>query len=341
MHSSSRCLVRGMIDRLAELNRALIAVTVLKDNNNMANRADVLDQCASMVIEGRLPDHEATIRFAEYIGLLILHDDAVALTQRGAHFLELNPELLYDLSSEQALLLLRTCFLDGPIREDARQILVAFSPAFQDGTFRWSSVDGVPLPGPTWVADHLRQLGLLRINEDGLEVTGEFVNTVSSFLEEGAGWSEERFQEYLKEKTEVGNLAEDLIINFEMDRLRKLGNVLESRCVRRISKVKVNAGYDIESFDATAPDLNFNRFIEVKGSRSAEIHFFWSENEMKIAKQLGPCYWIYYLGGINVKKGTARLDPLLIQNPIVSVLSNPRLRKTPHGVIVEGKITDV
>src|SRR2546422_553982 len=338
---SSHRLVKRMLDRLAELNRALTAVTELMDNNNSASRSDVLDQCKSTVIEGRLPNHEATIIFAEHIGFFKIHGDAIVLTERGEHFFELNTERIYDLSLEQKRFLLRTCFLDGPIRENTRQVLVAFVPAFQAGTFKWSSVDGIPLQGPTWVVEHLRQLGVLVGNEETLEVTPEYVKTVSTFLEEGEGWSEERFQEYLKEKTEVGGLAEDLVREFEMSRLHKLGCAVESKCVRRISRLKINAGYDIESFDAKAVDLIYDRFIEVKGSKGTKLYFFWTDNEMKKAKELASRYWIYFQGGINLKKGRADLQPVLMQNPIERLLRNPRLKKTPYGIIVEGNIADV
>jgi len=329
-----------MIERLAELNRVLIATSDLMVGNRSAKRARVLDLCASMVIEGRLPNHEATIAFAVRLGLLTESSGDLILSDAGAEFLELNQEKLYDLSHDQCRLLLRNCFLDGPLRSDTLEALRAFEPAFQDTSFRWSSVDNLPLQCPSWLTDHLRELGLLKITENGFEVTAEYVPTVASFLEEGSGWSEDSFQRYLEEKKEVGSLAEDIIVKYEKERLAKKSHMVESRCVRCVSRLRVNAGYDVESFDGKTPHLNFNRFIEVKGSKGRGLRFFWSENEMQVARNLKDKYWIYYLGGIDMKKRRSSQPPVLFQNPIDSVLKHQRLKKLPQGIIVEGALSD-
>lgn len=325
-----------MIDRIAELNRVLLAATELMDDDNVADLQTVLQQCASTVIEGRMPDHELSIEFAQLIGFLTKQGSNLTLTERGQVFLELNPDGLYDLSTEQKRFVLRTCFLHGPLRNETHELLVGFSPAFGKDTFRWSAVDGPPLHGEEWIAEHLRQLELLNRGEGWLEVTAEYVNTVAAFLGEGQGWSEEKFKQYLHEKNEVGALAEDLVLAYEMERLRKVGHIVESHCVRKISKLKVNAGYDIESFSDKSTGLNFNRFIEVKGAKSSSVHFFWSQNEIEIAKKLRDQYWIYFLGGIDLNKGNAKNIPILYRDPLKTILQDASLTKIPQGLIVEG-----
>jgi hypothetical protein len=178
-------------------------------------------------------------------------------------------------------------------------------------------------------------LGLLEPRDDGWEVRADYTGTVAEFLAEGVGWSEEKFREVLKEKEEVGKLGENLVKAFEMRRLMKMGYAVEARCVRRISNVRVNAGYDIESFDSSSPTVAYNRFIEVKGARGREMRFFWTDNEIKIATKLGKRYWIYFQGAIDVKKGTARNEPILLHDPVNSILGNANFKTTPQGLIVE------
>jgi hypothetical protein len=327
-----------MIDKLAELNRVLLAVRDLVDTEGFANVKAVIEHCKSPVIEARIPNHETSISFAEQIGLLTTRGAAVGLTENGSGFADLNPGSLYDLSEGQKKLLLRICYLHGPLRKQAMGILKEFSQALGSDALRWSIYDSSPLPDE-WAAEHLNQLGLLRRHDDGWEVSAEYTNTVAVFLEEGEGWSEEKFKEYLKEKEEVGKLGEDLVKAFEARRLTRMGHVVEARCIRRISNVRVNAGYDIESFDGPSPAVNYDRFIEVKAARGPKMHFFWSQNEIQVATRLGERYWIYFQGAVDVAKGIARNEPLMLQNPAKSVLQDGEFKTTPHGLIVEANRT--
>ena len=148
-----------MIDKLAELNRVLLAVKDLVDNEGSANVEAVIDHCKSQVIEARMPNHENSIAFAEQIGLLAVHDTALGLTENGVGFLDLNPGSLYDLSDGQKKLLLRICYLHGPLREQSRNTLGEFSQLLGGDALRWSSYDSSPLPSE-WPAEHLKPTGL-------------------------------------------------------------------------------------------------------------------------------------------------------------------------------------
>jgi len=327
-----------MIDRVAELNRVLLAVSSLLSQDGKARHDSVIQQCESTIIEGRMPKHELSVQFAGRIGLLRKEGYVLSITPEGRSFLELNPGSQYDLSPDQKRFILRTCYLHGPLRNDIFNLLHGFSLAYNKDTFRWSEVDGSPLAGESWMIDQLCQLGLLARGDGWLEVTPEYVNTVASFREEGRGWSEEKFRERLQEKLEVGNIAEELVKTFEVERLKKSGHVVESLSVRRISKLRVNAGYDIESFDGKCPNLNYDRFIEVKGAKGADLHFFWSDNEIRIAKILKEKYWIYFQGGVDLKNGVAKNAPLLFQNPIKTIMEDTNITTMAQGIIVEGKI---
>jgi hypothetical protein len=327
-----------MVDNVAELNRVLVATRLLANEKQSAAADVVIEQCQSIVIEGRMPDHQVSIRFATMLGFIVEHRNRLSITESGLAFLALNQDGSYDLTEEQKRLLLRSCFLQGPLRSQTRRLLKGFSPSYKTGRFKWSAIDSAPLDTEEWLVEHLRQLGLLKREENSIEVEERYVKTVAAFLEEGAGWTEEQAEEYYREKREIGTLAEELIIKHEIERLLKAGFSVEAQCVRRISRIRVNAGYDVESFDGQAHDMNFDRFIEVKGSRGSNLRFLWTENEMNVAKELRGRYWIYFQGRIDLENKTAKNRPLLFQNPIKSVLKDARLKTTPQGLIVEGKI---
>lgn len=327
-----------MIGRADEINRVLIVAEELGAAKDPVALELVVEQCRTTVIEGRLPNHEDTVSFCERLGFIERRGDDLSVTQAGSSFLEFNTERTYDFSEEQRKVLLRTCYLHGPCRQETHRLLRGFSPAYDKSTFRWSEVDNPPLEVEQWVWEHLLQLGLLTGTPDALAVSLEYNRTVAAFLEEGRGWSEEEFQEYLREKLEVGDVAEDLIVAFEAARLEVLGNAVEAKCVRRISRLRVNAGYDVESFNSKSTSLNYDRFIEVKGAKGSNLRFFWSENEMQIAKKRGAQYWIYFQGGVDPKTRTAKNKPLVFQNPFETVLGDASLTKVPQGVIVQANL---
>ncbi len=327
-----------MVDNIAELNRVLLAARTIADKARSAPVAAVIEQCESTVIEGRMPDHSVSIRFATAVGFVAEEGERLTITDRGIAFLELNTDDSYDLAEEQKRLLLRSCFLQGPLRDRTRRLLKGFAPAFREGTYRWSEIDSAPLDAEDWLVEHLRQLGLLKRENEVLQVEPDYVTAVAAFLEEGKGWTEEQAREYYREKLEIGTLAEDLIVAHEANRLRASGFPVEAESVRRISRVRVNAGYDVESFDVAARGVSFDRFIEVKGSKGTNLRFIWSDNEMKVARELKNKYWIYFQGGIDLPNRRAKNEPLAFRNPIDSLLKDSRVTQTPYGLVVEAKM---
>lgn len=328
-----------MIGRIEELNRVLLSAKTLIDKNKSIEEDILIEYCQQVLIEARMPDHTLTIHFCENIGLLTRKKNKLSLTEQCKLFLELNPKSLYELSDEQKRFIIRNCYLSGNLQRQTRACLKSFSPDYKKKTYRWSSYDSPALNIEEWIPEHLRQLGILKRISNGFEVQKKYVETVVTFLAEKKGWTEEQFKEYLKEKKELGDLAEKLILEFEINRLRKLKCFPEAGCVRIISKLKTGEGYDIDSFDKKSPGMKYDRFIEVKGSGKSAVRFIWSPNEIEVAKKLGNNYWIYYQGGIIKKNGTAKNKPLLFQNPIKTIMKNSNFTQTHNGIIIEANLT--
>lgn len=329
----------SMIDQIAELNRVLIIVKSLAVDEHGVERDIVIEQCRSIAIEGRMPEHADSIEFALKIGLLkIQGKKKVLLNDDGNSFLDLNPEEFFDLTDQQKKYLLRRSFFDGIFHKPAKECLRCFEKSDENKTFTWSSTDGKPFGKDGWIMVYFEQLGLVWRRKENLIVKKEYASTVAGFISEPKGWTEEEHFEYMKEKKELGDLAEQLIMQCEVERLKKSGHVVESHCIKHIGKLDVEAGFDIKSFDGKSHGMQFDRFIEVKGSRGPGIRFFWSQNEMKVAEDLGDKYWIYYQGGVRVETGTALYEPIVYQNPLESLKLNGRLTIKENGVIVEGKV---
>lgn len=326
-----------MIEKLAELNRVLTAVDELAEEDRSASVEAVVTHCQGTVIEARIPKHEDTIAFAVQTGFLTRSSERIRMTGEGLQFLSLNPDRQYDLSEEQKKVLLRTCYLHGAMREQSRAILTEFSSPLEGEGLAWSPFDSPVLPDEV-TTNHLAQLGLIEKREEGFVVADAYVTTVSSFLEEGKGWSEEQFRQYLREKEEIGRLGELLVKEFETRRLSQLGHEVEARCVRRIANVRVNAGYDIESFDAASPSVIYDRFIEVKGAKGPQMRFFWSENEMNVARRLGKKYWIYFQASIDAPNKRCLCEPVMLNDPYNVLLKDASFIKTPQGLIVESSL---
>ena len=136
-----------------------------------------------------MPNHEQAISFSQQLGFVECTGDKLIITRSGKSFLDLNPERKYDLSDEQKKVILRTCYLHGPLRSETYRLLHAFSPAYREETFRWSEVDNAPLGTEPWLTDHLLQLGLLVGDERSL--------SVRRTLAWGSGFSGVGFHPYL------------------------------------------------------------------------------------------------------------------------------------------------
>lgn len=121
----------------------------------------------------------------------------------------------------------------------------------------------------------------------------------------------------LKQK-EIGQYAEQVVLNYEKKRLTELGCTEQSKRVKQISVENTRKGYDIESFNGKESDDIFpDRFIEVKGTTGKKFSVFWSGNEIETAKELGIEYWIYSVTEIDLSMDIEEYakEPEMISDP--------------------------
>ena len=125
----------------------------------------------------------------------------------------------------------------------------------------------------------------------------------------------EQLKARLEANSIAGAKAESFVLEYEK---RRIGNLTLQSKIKLISEVDVCAGYDIVSFESNTSSY-YDRFIEVKAI-SRNLGFFWSKNELEIAKLQGEKYFLYLvdLSRIADKEYT----PIIISNPALTVMSS-------------------
>ena len=97
-----------------------------------------------------------------------------------------------------------------------------------------------------------------------------------------------------RKDAEIGLLGEELVINYEKERLINLDLNEYAEKIRWISKESDSYGYDIESFDVDENGKVYPIKIEVKTTASkADTEFFVTKNELEVSKEYKKSYFIY------------------------------------------------
>ena len=119
-----------------------------------------------------------------------------------------------------------------------------------------------------------------------------------------------------KSNAENGLLGEELVIDYEKERLTRLGRSDLAEKIKWVSKEDDSIGYDIISFDIGEFNEVQEKYIEVKSSAENDTYAFYiSTNELKVMEILNKQYYIYRV--YNVKSN----------NPKVFILSYNDFKK--------------
>ncbi|MDP1547518.1 MAG: DUF3883 domain-containing protein [Anaerolineales bacterium] len=154
----------------------------------------------------------------------------------------------------------------------------------------------------------------------------EWLSKYANFTIE-TGLSFEKFKEIQKSKEEAGLRAEEYVLSFEKKRLE--GHPLVSH-VKLISRIKVDAGYDIISFDSLMskePD----RFIEVKSFFKLP-EFYWSKNELTVSEVKRKKYFLYLID--RSKIDNPNYQPTIVQDPFINIFQNSGWDKNPQNWLI-------
>jgi hypothetical protein len=301
-------------NELNELNRILIAVAELSDQDQGCSLKSVTRLCSSFALGGCPADHRKTLKLCSYTGLLLIKKKIVGLTELGREFLKSNPNCLYEITGAQKSFIAKKLIFQGPWQSRARDLFLNFSPNYSKITYELSLIENLLPVRYNSIISLLRVLKVLEKDDRKLIVTPNYVADVKRLLADRYGMYEEQLEQVLRANQKLANLAEEAVVEYERRRLRSLGCKAESEVIRRISHLDVGAGYDIESFNGDKPSVEYDRFIEVKSSQEFTLRFYWSVNERRVAEEKGDRYWIYFVGGFKHNK-SEHITPIMIQNP--------------------------
>jgi Protein NO VEIN, C-terminal len=172
------------------------------------------------------------------------------------------------------------------------------------------------------VRNLLLELEFIQISPDKRSyfVKSEFSNHFIQYFRKRKV-SPKTFKKQQEEKERIGLNAEKAIIDFEVRRLSEISFMPIE--IEHVALTNVSDGYDIKSFENHL-DTNakrIDRYIEVKAVSVDDYNFFWSRNEIDVAKLFGRNYYLYLLPVIS--KNAFDLDKLIIiSNPFSNVYSN-------------------
>jgi len=308
-----------MIKDLREINRVLIAIKELSVNT-FAKKIDVLNECTKIVLGGKYSNHEETVNFCVSSKIIFEFEQQLQLSALGKNLIKANPENNWELNERQKNLLIENCFLDGFCKDESISVLKQFYADNRRKTFVFSKKDDFILKNISPNLQLLFQIDLIQKDENTLFVNPLYSKYLS-VLRSKRKMSLDDLDQQLKIDREVGDIAENIVLESEKSRLKKEESAeSESSLVQIISGTDVTAGYDIESFDGPTVDLEFNRHIEVKGSVNHDVSFYWSVGEIKKSLELGNTYWIYFVSGIDRKNLSHTGEIIKIPNPGYEVL---------------------
>ena len=125
------------------------------------------------------------------------------------------------------------------------------------------------------------------------------------------------FEKELENKKIRGEMAEKYVMDYELDKLKKL-----KLKPFQVSKYNVSAGYDIDSYNLKKEKI----FIEVKSIIKDSI--YWTHNEINTSKRLLDKYFIYC---VKFKNGKPYNIEKIIDSPFNEIFINNVFTKKSTG----------
>ena len=297
-----------------ELSQVLKLLGVVKShqNNGKSKRQQVKKDFELRKIDRGLeyPVYEENEKFCLQTKIITHENDDLVLTDLGDQI------LLIDSKEKLNELIIRECLLKGDFSNKIIPALAQFN--VDENNELWYEKKSITqLFDSTDFLHILYDVGLLVKGETDVRLNSKFHENESITIQrkKKRKQSQGDIDDSLKIQKEVGQIGEKFVLKFEKNRLKEAGCVDEAEHVDQISEDWANKGYDINSFDGNSPELQPDRFIEVKSSTGKKFSVFWSENEIEVARELGKRYWIYFVSEIDIENKTSPNIPEMIQDP--------------------------
>ena len=141
------------------------------------------------------------------------------------------------------------------------------------------------------VRNYLIDLGVLSYDQSAAcyLLAREHSSLYAFAWQEREGVSPAQLRQQMQAREALGLRAEFEMLRFEQLRV---GSQFENRVIH-IAAEDVAAGYDILSITLSQDTCVVPRYIEVKAVSSSTYCFYWTENELAMAKLFGAWYYLY------------------------------------------------
>jgi hypothetical protein len=295
-------------------NKVLISLADLTPAGDSCSISSLITHCKSFSLGGVRGEYESVLNHCKFCGLISLKKENVTLSVLGHKFLSANRERYFEITESQKQLLAEKIIFKGAWNTYARELFEHFSANPKTLLYELSTIDMSLSINQNVTIHFFKYLGILQEENFLIKVDGKYSQLVYELTADSKAISEQQLEQLLMENRKLGAKAEIAVVEFEKQRLMKLGKSIQADLVKRISTINVAAGYDIESFDGTNDDVFPNRFIEVKATTGNDVRFYWTINEREIAKKKKKQYWIYVLTSFRETNPHQSL-PITIQNP--------------------------
>lgn len=298
-----------------QMNYLLILITSIKTKKRSISKSLLIDICSSHIIGGRSYDYEKAVKLASLLNLISERNKNIRLSKLGNIFLSDNPNNYYELTNKQKDFLIKNYMFQGLFFKELKAVFSLFYPDYEDETY-YINKDEAFIPKDIEPCFNLlKSLGVLIKLNSFYVVSKVYVKEISKLLSPKLTITSKNLLKKLELQKKLGDHAENLVLKFEINRLKKINCKIQAQLARKISVLNEAAGYDIESFNGDDYIIQYDRFIEVKSSSGKEIKFFWTRNQHDIAQELKDKYWIYYVGNLSLSD-EGPVNPIMFQNPV-------------------------
>jgi len=248
-------------------------------------------------------------------GLIEISGSLCIITDRGHKLSKKQRQCSNEISDQAKEYLLKKVYLDISSRGmDCAKFLLRFQVDTNLGTFVLDRSEKEQMEETQWLMT-LECLGFLQVDSQVARVSSQYLVLINEFLKQVRKGRDQKIDANPAERTAIGALAEEHAVQYETQRLTKLGYKELCPLIQQISLVDNYAGYDLLSFRGTGRNPDDRIHIEVKGTKKNDVEFIWSENERLVAKGDMKTYWIYIYTQVDIKNKTAK-GPIRLNDPI-------------------------
>lgn len=249
----------------------LFLITIIAGKERIT-QAEIRNRCA--LENGVTVNCPGAVAFLEYLGLVTLAPDTVMATDRL-------DDLALKEAPEQIIGIVKLCIKqlteDGIFDSDT----MAFDPERGHLSIKRSAF---PLAYAA-IRNFMTAVGALEKEQQGeIGISDDYEDDFATVIRNRRKkLTLEQLLQQQEEQSKRGLEAEEFVLRLEKNRLPA-----KATRIKRISDYDVSAGYDIVSFEEDGSEV-YDRFLEVK-CYIGEPHFFWSENEVDVARIKGERY---------------------------------------------------